>query len=226
MNQEQNERAKRIEWNNVSSVVKVAVCNHFAGFIAHLHDEKQHVEVVRWQAYLAGVLVPFVVKFGIVTELDPVVHVPPDELGNDHRVGSQAARERNGRREAAPSEAKRIFNGIGGRRASQTIENNFSLVGSYSRHNQGKRRLSETHPKKQVPPMPAYNKNATVDSSQSGWHSALYVEKRLSRLKMRTCRPLRRAKRGAFLMKDERNERVKRIEWVSLVVDVAVILCL
>ena len=33
---------------------------------------------------------------------------------------------------------------------------------------------------------------------------------------------LRRAKRGPFLMKDERNERAKRIEWVSLVVDVAV----
>mgnify|MGYP006111879667 CR=1 FL=1 len=33
---------------------------------------------------------------------------------------------------------------------------------------------------------------------------------------------LRRTKRGAFLMKDERNERAKRIGWVSLVVDVAV----
>ena len=35
---------------------------------------------------------------------------------------------------------------------------------------------------------------------------------------------LRRAKlvRGAFLMKHERNERTKRIGWVSLVVDVAI----
>jgi len=39
-------------------------------------------------------------------------------------------------------------------------------------------------------------------------------------------RILRRAKRGAFLMKQEQNERVKKIEWnnVSLVVEVAIIM--
>ena len=36
MKHERTKRAKRIEWGSVSSVVDVAVCSHFAGFIASI----------------------------------------------------------------------------------------------------------------------------------------------------------------------------------------------
>jgi len=46
-------RVKRIEWNNVSLVVDLAVCSHFAGFIASFSSSSRLARFARSPAQVA-----------------------------------------------------------------------------------------------------------------------------------------------------------------------------
>jgi len=88
---ERTKRTKRIEWNKFSSVVDVADCSYFAGFIASMI------------VFLTFAFRPLNIA-GFITG-------PPSNVFCPRKLHLRRAKQ---------GEARRIFNGAGGRRASQT----------------------------------------------------------------------------------------------------------